>query len=123
MSTSSVPGGLPASLSNNWLVRLAYVQRLAEREYRGSILVRGLALREALIGCIDRIIAQGNNEPGLHKTCKFLQLVKEGLNLTAISEELGLSREQVTRAYKKKAVELVTQEFLKVAKTRQSRKV
>lgn len=100
------------------LARLAYIQRLADREFRGKTLVRGLALREALVRCIDKIIAEANGEPGLQKTCQFLDLVKEGQNLTAISEAMGLSREQVTRCHKKKAVELVTEEFTKLAKTR-----
>jgi len=100
---------------------LAYIQRLAEREYRGAILVRGLALRETLIKCIDRIVDQGRNESGLQKTCEFLLLTKDGLNLTAINDALGLSMEQVTRFHKKKAVELVTEEFLKLARTRRVR--
>ena len=83
--------------------------------------MRGLALRQVLIRCIDRIIAEGQGEAGLHKTCELLRLLKEGSNLTAISETLGLSREQVTRFHKKKAVELVTQEFLKVVKSRRAR--
>ncbi len=49
---------------------------------------------------------------------KFLRLMKESLHLTAISEALALSGEQVTRYHKKKAVELVTEEFLRVMKTR-----
>ncbi|HEX77590.1 MAG TPA: type IV secretory system conjugative DNA transfer family protein [Dehalococcoidia bacterium] len=65
-------------LNQSPLARLAYIQRLAEGKFRGSILVRGLALREALIGCIDRIITEANTEPGLETTCHFLRLVKEG---------------------------------------------
>ncbi|MCL0094292.1 type IV secretory system conjugative DNA transfer family protein [Dehalococcoidales bacterium] len=105
-------------LNQSPLARLAYIQRLADREFRGSILVRGLALREVLVRCIDKIIAEANSEPGLQKTCEFLSLIKEGQNLTAIAEAMGLSREQVTRYHKKKAVELVTGEFSKLVKTR-----
>jgi DNA-binding transcriptional regulator GbsR (MarR family) len=53
--------------------------------------------------------------------CDFLSLVKEGANITEISEALGLSRERVTKHYRKQAVEIVTDEFLKVVKTRKVR--
>ncbi len=109
-----------SALNQSSLARLAYIQRLADGEYRGSILARGLALKETLIGCVDRIIEQGNKEPCLKKTREFLRLVKEGSHLTAIAEALGLSRERITRFRKKKAVDLVTQEFLRTAKTRKS---
>jgi len=39
-------------------------------------------------------------------------LAKEGMSLKAISKTLGVSREHVTRFYKKKAVELLTEIFL-----------
>ena len=99
-------------LNQSPLARLAHIQRLADKEFRGNILVRGLALREVLVDCIDRIIEQGNSERGLHNTCEFLRLAKEGMSLKAISKTLGVSREHVTRFYKKKAVELLTRIFL-----------
>ena len=71
--------------------------------------------------CLDKIIVEANGEPGLRKTCQFLNLVKEGQNLTAIAEAMGLSREQVTRYHKKKAVELATGEFIGVVKTRKNK--
>jgi hypothetical protein len=77
-----------------------------------NALVRGLALKHTLIDCVDRIILELNGEPGLTKTCQFLKLIKEGYNVTATSRSLSLSREHVSRIYKRKAVELVTQEFL-----------
>jgi hypothetical protein len=71
-----------------------------------------LGLRVVLVDCIDRIIEQGKSEPGLHNTCEFLRLVKEGMSLAAIGKTLGVSREHATRFYKKKAVELLTKVFL-----------
>jgi CRP-like cAMP-binding protein len=85
---------------------------LADKEFQGNILVRGLALREVLVDCRDGIIEQGDSERGLHNTCEFLRLVKEGMSLTAIGKTLGVSREHVTRVYKRKAVELLTKIFL-----------
>ena len=70
-----------------------------------------------MIKCIDKIIEEGNNVLGLQKTCELLKLLKEGQNLTDISKALDVSREQVSKSYKKKAVELVTQEFVELAKS------
>ena len=44
--------------------------------------------------------------------------MKEGQNLTAIGQAMGLSHEQVTRHHKKKAIKLVTEEFSKVVRRR-----
>jgi hypothetical protein len=99
-------------LNQSPLARLSYIQRLAESQFQGNALVRGLALKHVLITCVDKIIAELNSEPGLRRTCEFLQLIKQGTSVTTASKSLGLSREHVTRTYKKKAVELVAQEFL-----------
>lgn len=99
-------------LNQSSLARLNYIKRLAESEFKGNALVRGLALKHALLTCVDKIIRELDGEPGLTKTCQFLQFIKQGYSITTISKSLGLSREHVTRHYKKKAVELVTQEFL-----------
>jgi len=107
-----------SALNQSPLARLAYIQRLAETRYRGTILARGSALKEVLLGCVDRVLALTGEEQGLQTTCEFLRLVKEGLSLTAISERLGLSREHVSRVYRRRAVELVAQEFLRVARRR-----
>lgn len=105
-------------LNQSSLARLVYVQRLAETEFRDRSLARGLALRHALTGCIDKIVSDGKDQIGLQKICGFLEIVKEGQNLTDISKAMGVSREQVSKSYKKKAVELVTQEFVELAKSR-----
>jgi len=46
----------------------------------------------------------------------YLDLLVKGLSCQEISKQLGLSREHVSRVYRKKAVELVTEEFLSVVK-------
>jgi hypothetical protein len=90
----------------------ATILKRAISEFKGNALARGLALKHTLIDCVDRIILEMSGEPGLAKTCQFLKLIKEGHSVTAISKSLSLSREHVTRIYKRKAIELVTQEFL-----------
>ena len=97
------------------LARLAYIQKLANTKFKGNALVKGLALKHALLGCVDRILLELSEEPGLSRACQFLKLIKKGYSVTAISKGLGLSREHVTRVCKKKAVELVTQEFLSIS--------
>jgi len=47
-------------VGSNPLARLAYIQRLGDREFRGKTLVKSLALREALVRCIGKIIAEAN---------------------------------------------------------------
>jgi hypothetical protein len=99
-------------LNQSPLSRLAHVTRRADREFKGNALVRGLALKHTLLECVDRIIVGLNGDTGLSKSCQFLSLIKQGHSITSISKNLGLSREHVTRVYKKKAIELVTQELL-----------
>jgi hypothetical protein len=111
----------PSMLNQNSLARLNYVQKLAQTEFRGRSLARGLALKQVLVRCIDKIVADGKDNVGLHKVCGFLELIKKGQNLTDISKVLGVSREQVSKSYKKKAVELVTQEFVELARARKGK--
>ena len=103
-------------LSRSPLSRLSYVDKLAEAKYEGHILPRGLALHEILIECITKISAELSNEPNLARACNYLDLLVKGLSCQEISKQLGLSREHVSRVYRKKAIELVTEEFLSVVK-------
>jgi hypothetical protein len=102
-------------LNQSSLSRLNYIKRLAEREFKDNGLGRGLALKHTLLTCVDKITLELDGELGLTKTCQFLKFIRQGYSITSISKSLGLSREHVTRHYKKKAVELVTQEFLRIA--------
>ncbi|MDI6815373.1 MAG: hypothetical protein QMC90_04770, partial [Dehalococcoidales bacterium] len=76
---------------------------------------------KALAGCIDKIVSDGKDQVGLQKICQFLKLIKEGQNLTDISKALGLSRERVSTSYKRKGVELITQEFMELVKGRKNK--
>jgi hypothetical protein len=53
----------------------------------------------------------GNGKFGLSRACTYLQLLVEGFSCKEISRRLGLSREHVSRVYRKKALLLLTEEF------------
>jgi hypothetical protein len=101
-------------LNKSPLARLTYVERLSAEQYSGRLLPRGLALHDMLIRCVEKISTELSNEPGLTKTCNYLKLVANGAACREISKLLGLSREHISRVYRKKAIELVTEEFLSV---------
>jgi len=107
----------PSILNKSSLSRLVYIERLAEEEFRNYSVKRGMALKKALTGCIDKIVTNGKDKVGLRKICQFVELIKGGQTLTDISKALGVSRERVSTSYKRKAVELVTQDFLDLVKT------
>ena len=103
-------------LNRSPLAKLIYIGKLAEDKYKGHILPRGLALHDVLLDCTLRICKELSAEPGLSRTCSYLHLCIKGLSRKEISEQMGLSREHVSRVYRKKAVELVTEEILSVVK-------
>ena len=107
------------ALNRNPLSRLAYVQEVAKGQCKGSIYPRGLALREIITSCIDKIVMDLGNEPKFYKPCKYLALMKNGMTCRQISNELGISREHVSRVYRRRAIELLVEEFYNVSKDNQ----
>jgi len=103
-----------SALSRSSLARVSYVQRLADERYRGRLMARGLALREVLLGCVESVVLDIGNEPALSREREYLVLLKDGLSCKEISGRLGLSREHISRVYRKRALELVTEAFLRV---------
>ncbi len=101
-----------SKLNASPLARLAYVERIAKEEYEGHVLPRGLALRQLLLACVDRIVNEVGREPGLSKACRYLHLRVAGLSCRQISDEIGLSREHISRVYRRKALELLAEQFL-----------
>jgi len=99
-------------LNRSPLARLSYIESLSAERYSGHLLPRGLALHDMLITCVERVSNELSNEPGLAKACIYLKLVTNGATCREISKQLGLSREHISRVYRKKAIELVTEEFL-----------
>lgn len=108
-----------SALSRSPLARLSYVERVARERYKGRLMARGLALREVLGGCVDRVVTDIANEPPLHREREYLVLLRDGLSCREASERLGLSREHVSRVYSKRALRLLTDEFL--CQTRRSK--
>ena len=85
--------------------------------------LRNLDVRSALnrshlarLAYVERLARDLGGEPALSRACQYLILLKEGLSCQQISHELGLSREHVSRVYRRKALELLTQEFLSTIK-------
>lgn len=99
-------------LNKSPLVRLSFIETLSREEYDGHLLPRGLVLHDLMIRCVERVSNELSNEPGLTKACTYLKLITSGATCREISKQLGLSREHVSRVYRKKAIELVTEEFL-----------
>jgi len=99
-----------SELNQNPLARIAYVQQKAKEGYRGHVLPNGLALRDLLIECIERITRDlVGGEPAQARVCRYLTGRKEGLSCGQISSQLGLSREYVSRTFRPKALMLVAE--------------
>jgi hypothetical protein len=94
------------------LAGLSYIESLSAERYSGRLLPRGLALHDILILCVDKVSTEFIHEPGLAKACAYLKLVTNGVGCREISKQLGLSREHISRVYREKATELVTEQLL-----------
>lgn len=101
-----------SELNRSPLAKLGYIERLANERYNGRLLPRGLALHDTLLACVKKISAELGSEPRLARKCQYLELLVQGLSCLEISKQLGLSREHVSRVYRRKGLELVTEEFL-----------
>ncbi len=100
------------ALNSSSLTRLAYIERIAKNKYKNEGLPKAKLLRDILNLCIDRLIQELENDNNSVKIAGYLKLAKKGLNNSQIAKELGLTREHVSRVYRNKSIELVTQEFL-----------
>ncbi len=56
-------------LNRSPLARLTYVQEFAKEHYQDALYPRGIALREILVYCIDRIVNEMSSDPGLSRPC------------------------------------------------------
>jgi len=101
-----------SELSRSPLADIDYIGKLASHRYSGHLMPRGLALHDVLLACVNKISKELDDEPGLSHACNYLQLLVKGFSCKEISRQLGLSREHVSRVYRKKALELFTEEFL-----------
>ena len=105
-----------SALNRSPLAKLAYIEKLASERYNGHLLPRGLALHNTLLACVEKILEELGSEPKLARACNYLQLLAKGFSCKEISRQLGLSREHVSRVYRKKALELFTEEFLSIVR-------
>jgi len=105
-----------SALSRSPLARLSYVERLAIERYNGRLMAKGLALREVLGGCVERVVGDIANEPALRREREYLESLRDGLSCKEASKRLGLSREHVSRVYRRRALQLLTEEFLCLTK-------
>ncbi len=105
-----------AALNRNPLARAAYVEKLANERYLDKIMPRGLALRNVITECVSKICAEVGDEPGSVRACRYLSLRATGLKCRDISAKLGLAREHVSRTVRKRALELLAEEFLSVTR-------
>lgn len=101
-----------SALSRSPLARLPCVERVASERYKGRLMARGLALREVLTDCVARVVADVADEPALHREREYLVSLGDGLSCKEASRRLGLSREHVSRVYSRRALRLLTDEFL-----------
>jgi len=99
-------------LNRSPLTRIAFIERLAKEEYYGRLLPRGAALNDVLNSAVEQVLQEMDDEPKLDKTCTYLRLLMHGLSGTQISKKLQLSREHVSRHYRRIALQLVTEVFL-----------
>ena len=101
-----------SELSRSPLADIDFIGKLASQSYSGHLMPRGLALHDVLLACVNKISKELDDEPGLSHACNYLQLLVKGFSCKEISRQLRLSREHVSRVYRKKALELFTEEFL-----------
>ncbi|NQT73102.1 MAG: hypothetical protein HQ553_10115 [Chloroflexi bacterium] len=107
------------ALEDSPLANLPFVEAAATI-YSNRCYARGIALRDMLRRALDEII-QETREDGLSIISQVLQGIRDRKTLTGIAEELGLSREHVSRVYAKRGFELVTRRFLETGEQCQSK--
>ncbi len=98
------------ALEDSPLATLTFVEAAAT-SYSNRLYARGLALRDLLGDALDEIIQETRGD-GLTTISQLLQGIRDRQTLTGIAEELGLSREHVSRVYAKQGFALVTHRFL-----------
>lgn len=100
-----------SELNRSPLADIDFIGKLASQRYSGHLMPRGLALHDVLLACVNKISKELDHEPGLSHACNYLQLLVKGFSCKEISRQLGLSREHVSRVYRKKALALLIEEF------------
>ena len=99
------------ALDQSPLAKLGFVEKRAAGYYQDRLCSRGLALRDLITESLGEVISEtaGN---GLSRLHDLLDMLRNGLNISQASREIGLCREHVSRVYAKQAFRLVTERFL-----------
>jgi AraC-like DNA-binding protein len=106
---------LPASP----LCELPGVLALARSHYARRIYPSAAALRVLLDRAYDAALREldGLQDRRMHHVALYLQLAREGVPITQITQQLGLrSRSYVHREIQREALELITEAFLQLAR-------
>jgi hypothetical protein len=93
-------------LEGSPLARHKVVAALADSEFRGRAHPRGRSLQK-LIRLAAKRAAEDASGPNTQRLRVFVERYAAGHAVAAIAREIGLSREQVTRSYRPKAVQLI----------------
>jgi DNA-directed RNA polymerase specialized sigma24 family protein len=75
----------------------------------------GQALRRLLVEAAQQAMGHMNQIPGLSQAKFFLESYLKGKKMAEIAQELGVSREWCSRAYRKEAFDLAMKQFLRLA--------
>lgn len=99
------------ALDQSPLTKLGFVEKHAADHYQNRLCPRGLALRDIITESLGEVISETAGD-GLSRLHNLLDMLRNGLNISEASREIGLCREHVSRVYAKQAFRLVTERFL-----------
>ncbi len=100
----------------DWLQEsgLARLPEVRERVNPRQTMPEGQALRRLLIEAARQVIQDIGDVPDKSGVKLFLERYLEGRTVTEISQELGVTREWVSRAYRKEALALAGKQFVRL---------
>lgn len=107
----------PSALRRSDLARLAAIERIRSERYSGLACGAGLALRDAL-----RISIENALQILPETLAVFLRAYSQGKSIAEIARATGMTRQYLSRSYRTRCLEVVTDEFLALVDARCSRK-
>ena len=100
------------ALQRSNFTKVSGVRRFAEENYPGRSMPEGRALRDIVIQCVTIVLADLGAEAGCSHACRYLELAIKGVSCREISRDLKLSREHVSRTYRRQALQLLARQFV-----------
>ena len=79
------------------------------------IMPQAQALRSVLTEAARHVVRDLDSVPGKSRVTAFLEKYLEGRGVAEIAKELGVSREYCSRKYRKEALALASDQFLRLA--------